>query len=71
MFIKTLDGDWINADHVIKFDVIRTADNAFTSRAHTTMMEVVAIHKTAITGFEGYNEEQSWLDCYIHEIGLD
>ena len=72
MFIRTLDGDWINADHITYFDVARTADNVFTSRAFVDNDTIYAIHK-ANRDADAMSclEEQSWLDCYIHEIGLD
>ena len=71
MFIRTIYGDWINADHITWFDVARTADNVYTSRAFAGDQSYV-IHKSdREADIESWREEQSWLDCYIHEIGLD
>ena len=71
MFIQALNGDWINTDHITYFDVARTADNVFTSRAFVDGV-IYAIHKSdREADIKSCEEEQSWLDCYIHEIGLD
>jgi hypothetical protein len=71
MFIRTLNGDWINTDHITYFDVVRTADNVFTSRAFMDD-EHFAVHKAnRDADAMSRAEEQSWLDCYIHKIGLD
>lgn len=70
MFIKTVEGDWINADHITRFDIAVTADGTVTARAFLNG-QPLAIHKECYTGDESIDQMQDWLDHFIYEMSLD
>jgi len=70
MFIKTVEGDWINADHITKFDIAVTADGTVTARAFLND-QPLAIHKIPCIGDESIDQMQDWLDHFIYEMSLD
>lgn len=67
MFIKTIEGDWINTDHITRFDVAVTGDGTVTARAFLDG-QPLAIHKA---GDESIDQMQDWLDHFIYEMSLD
>lgn len=67
MFIKTIEGDWINTDHITRFDIAVTADGTVTARAFLSG-QPLAIHKA---GDESIDQMQDWLDHFIYEMSLD
>lgn len=67
MFIKMIEGDWINTDHITKFDIAVTGDDTVTARAFLNS-QPLAIHKA---GDESIDQMQDWLDHFIYEMSLD
>lgn len=67
MFIKTIEGDWINTDHITKFDIAVTGDTMVTTRAFLNG-QPLAIHKECD---ESIDQMQNWLDRFIGEMCLD
>lgn len=70
MFIKTIEGDWINTDHITKFDIAVTGDGTVTARAFLDG-QPLAIHKIPYIGDESIDQMQDWLDHFIYEMSLD
>ena len=68
MFIKTIEGDWINTDHITRFDIAVTGDGTVTARAFLNS-QPLAIHKDI--GDESIDQMQEWLDHFIYEMSLD
>jgi hypothetical protein len=79
MFIRTLDGKWINSDHIKLIDIdIYEAASAVAVRAVVKGLPTpFFLHAFLLENCENsaskeeLDKAQSWLDCYIHEIGLD
>jgi hypothetical protein len=77
MFIRTLDGNWINSDHIRLIDIYE-GSSAVTVRAFVNVLPTpFLLHAFPLENCENsaskeeLDKAQSWLDCYIHEIGLD
>jgi hypothetical protein len=77
MFIRTLDGNWINSDHIRLIDIYE-GSSAVTVRAFVNVLPTPFLLRAFplencenSASKEELDKAQSWLDCYIHEIGLD
>lgn len=80
MFIRTLDGKWINSNHIrlIDIDIYEGSISAVVVRAVVKALPTpLFLHAFPLENCENsaskeeLDKAQSWLDCYIHEIGLD
>ena len=73
MFIKSIHGSWVNTSYIDVLDVKANAENV-TVRAIGNDGVIFILHQIPHDGIPGpddLDKAQSWLDCYIHEIGLD